>query len=99
MEIQVKNLDNLGIVTGIIDKIGLVEEIYRQITKHLKQIMTTGVVVKYLTIAPIVCIKAQVARRDEAIQLARRRTIRFILATNVIDENILGNDDINFLSS
>ncbi|MGB3693425.1 MAG: IS1634 family transposase [Spirulinaceae cyanobacterium] len=46
MEIEVKNLDHLGIVAGIIDQIGLVEEIDRQIKKHPQQIITTGVVVK-----------------------------------------------------
>ena len=46
MEIEVKNLDHLGIVAGIIDQIGLVEEIDRQIKTHPQQIITTGVVVK-----------------------------------------------------
>ena len=46
MDIQVKNLDHLGIVAGIIDQIGLVEEIDRQIEQHPQQIITTGQVVK-----------------------------------------------------
>lgn len=46
MSIQVKNLDHLGIVAGIIDQIGLVEEIDRQIPKHPQQIISTGQVVK-----------------------------------------------------
>ena len=46
MDIQVKNLDHLGIVAGIIDQIGLVEEIERQIEKHPQQIISTGQVVK-----------------------------------------------------
>jgi transposase len=46
VEIQVKNLDHLGIVAGIIDQIGLVEEIDRQIEKHPQQIISTGQVVK-----------------------------------------------------
>lgn len=46
MKIQVKNLDHLGIVAGIIDQIGLVEEIDRQIEKHPQQIISTGQVVK-----------------------------------------------------
>lgn len=46
MEIQVKNLDHLGIVAGIIDQIGLVEEIDRQIEQHPQQIISTGKVVK-----------------------------------------------------
>ena len=46
MDIQVKNLDHLGIVAGIIDQIGLVEEIDRQIKPHPQQIISTGKVVK-----------------------------------------------------
>ncbi len=46
MDIQVKNLDHLGIVAGIVDQIGLVEEIDRQIKKHPQQIISTGQVVK-----------------------------------------------------
>ena len=46
MEIQVKNLDHLGIVAGIVDEIGLVEEIERQIPQHPQQIISTAQVVK-----------------------------------------------------
>ena len=46
MNIQVRNLDHLGIVAGIVDPIGLVEEIDRQISKHPQQIISTGQVVK-----------------------------------------------------
>lgn len=46
MKIQVKNLDHLGIVAGIIDQLGLVEEIDRQIGRHPQQIISTGKVVK-----------------------------------------------------
>jgi transposase len=46
MEIQIKNLDHLGIVAGIVDQIGLVEEIDRQIEPHPQQIISTGQVVK-----------------------------------------------------
>ncbi len=46
MEIQVKNLDHLGIVAGIVDQIGLVEEIDRLIEPHPQQIISTGQVVK-----------------------------------------------------
>ena len=46
MDIQVKNLDHLGIVAGIVDQIGLVEEIDRQIEKHPQQIISTGQIVK-----------------------------------------------------
>ncbi|MGL4879551.1 MAG: DUF4277 domain-containing protein, partial [Waterburya sp.] len=43
---EVKNLDHLGIVAGIIEQIGLVEEIDRQIEKHPQQIISTGQVIK-----------------------------------------------------
>ena len=46
MDIQIKNLDHLGIVAGIVDRIGLVEEIDRRIAKHPQQIISTGQVVK-----------------------------------------------------
>ncbi len=46
MDIQVKNIDHLGIVAGIVDQIGLVEEIDRHIKKHPQQLISTGQVVK-----------------------------------------------------
>ena len=46
MDIQVKNIDHLGIVAGIADQIGLVEEIDRHIKKHPQQLISTGQVVK-----------------------------------------------------
>ena len=47
MDIQVKNLDHLGIVAGIVDQIGLVEEIDKQIEQYPQQIISTGQVVLY----------------------------------------------------
>ena len=44
MDIQVKNLDHLGIVAGIVDQIGLVEEIDRQIEQHPQQIISSQIV-------------------------------------------------------
>lgn len=46
MDIKVKNLDHLGIVAGIVDQIGLVEEIDRLIEQHPQQVVSTGRVVK-----------------------------------------------------
>lgn len=46
MDIQVKNLDHMGIVAGIVDQIRLVKEIDRQIKSHPQQIVSTGQVVK-----------------------------------------------------
>jgi len=39
-------------------------------------------------------VKAQVVRVEETVQLAQRRAGRFILATNVLEEEILPDDDI-----
>jgi len=46
LDIQVQDIDHLGIVAGIVDEIGLVEEIDRQIGVHPQQILSTGQVVK-----------------------------------------------------
>ena len=46
MDIQVKNIDHLGIVAGIVDQIGIVEEIDQHIKKHPQQLISTGQVVK-----------------------------------------------------
>ncbi len=46
MDIQVKNLDHLGIVAGIIDQIELVEEIDQQIEQYSQQIISTEKVFK-----------------------------------------------------
>ena len=50
MDIEIKNLDHLGIVAGIIDQIGLAEEIDRQIQPHPQQVISTGKVVKAMII-------------------------------------------------
>lgn len=50
MDIEIKNLAHLGIVAGIIDQIGLVEEIDRQIKPHPQQMISTGKVVKAMII-------------------------------------------------
>lgn len=45
-EIQVQTLNHLGIIAGIIDEIGLVEEINRLVGTHPKEIVSAGQVVK-----------------------------------------------------
>jgi transposase len=45
-EIQVKNLDHLGLVAGIIDEIGIVEIINEQVSIEPGEIVTAGQVVK-----------------------------------------------------
>ncbi len=45
-EIQVKNLDHLGLVAGIIDELGIVEIINEQIGIQPEEIVSAGVVVK-----------------------------------------------------
>ena len=46
MDVQVRDIDHLGIVAGIVDQIGIVEEIDRHIEKHPQQLISTGQVVK-----------------------------------------------------
>lgn len=46
MSIQVQDLNHLGIVAGIIDEMGLVEVIDRQIAPHPQQTVSTGVALK-----------------------------------------------------
>ena len=50
--------------------------------------------ISHLTIAPIPFRLKLSEETKEAIQIARRRAGRFILATNVVDENILGDDEV-----
>ncbi len=45
-EIEVKNLDHLGLVAGIIDEIGIVEIINEQVSIERGEIGTAGQVVK-----------------------------------------------------
>ncbi len=45
-EIKVKDIDHCGIIAGIIDEMGLVEEIEQMIPQHGNQIVTTGKAVK-----------------------------------------------------
>ncbi|MFM6410156.1 MAG: DUF4277 domain-containing protein, partial [Microcystis sp.] len=45
-EIQVKNLDHLGLVAGIIDEIGIVEIINEEVSIEPGEIVTAGQVVK-----------------------------------------------------
>jgi len=46
LSIQVQELNHLGIVAGIIDEMGLVEVIDRQIEPHPQQTVSTGVAIK-----------------------------------------------------
>ncbi len=46
MNIQVQDLNHLGIIAGIIDEMGVVGEIDRQVGKHPQQIVSTGEAVK-----------------------------------------------------
>lgn len=46
IEIEVKNLDHLGIVAGIIDEIGLVEQVNELLGTHKQEVITPGQVLK-----------------------------------------------------
>jgi hypothetical protein len=43
---KVENLDHLGIVAGIIDEMGIVEEINRRLGRSSREKVSTGVIVK-----------------------------------------------------
>ena len=49
-EIKVQTLNHLGIIAGIIDEIGLVEQINQQLGQHPKEIVSAGHVVKAMII-------------------------------------------------
>ncbi len=49
-EVKVKDLNHCGIIAGIIDEIGLVEEIDKIIASHGNQKVTTGQAVKAMII-------------------------------------------------
>lgn len=45
-EIHVQTLNHLGIIAGIIDEMGLVEEINQQLGQHEREIVSAGHIVK-----------------------------------------------------
>ncbi|BAC91290.1 gll3349 [Gloeobacter violaceus PCC 7421] len=57
-EIQVHNLDHLGIVAGIIDSIGLVEEVDRLLGTHPQEHVSCGQVLKGLILNGLGCVSA-----------------------------------------
>ena len=78
MEIQVKNLDHLGIVAGIVDQIGLVEEIDRLIKPHPQQIISTGQVVKAVILNGLGFVSAPSSRIPLRLTATRGRSFIFI---------------------
>ncbi|NEQ87127.1 MAG: DUF4277 domain-containing protein [Moorea sp. SIO2I5] len=48
--IRVQDLDHCGIVAGIIDQMGLVEQINQQLGTHPQEIISAGVAVKAMII-------------------------------------------------
>jgi transposase len=49
-QIKVQDLDHLGIVAGIVDEMGLVEEINQQLGTHPQEIISAGQIVKAMII-------------------------------------------------
>ena len=45
-EMQVSNLDHLGIVAGVIDEMGIVEEINKKVSRSSREKVSAGVIVK-----------------------------------------------------
>ncbi len=57
IEIEVKNLDHLGIVAGIIDEIGLVEQVSELLGTHKPEVITPGQVIKAMILNGVrVCV-------------------------------------------
>lgn len=50
LQIDVKDIDHLGIIAGIIDEIGIVEIIDREIGTHAQEKVSAGLVVKAMII-------------------------------------------------
>jgi transposase len=49
-EIRVQTLNHLGLIAGLVDEIGVVEEIDRKLGKHLKELISAGQAVKAMII-------------------------------------------------
>ena len=49
-EIRVQSLNHLGLIAGLVDEIGIVEEIDRNLGKHPKELVSAGQVVKAMII-------------------------------------------------
>ncbi len=49
-EIRVQTLNHLGLIAGLVDEIGIVEEIDRNLGKHPKELVSAGQVVKAMII-------------------------------------------------
>ncbi len=76
-EIQVMNLDHLGLVAGIIDEIGLVEQIDQLLGQDRREKVSAGLVVKAMILNGLGFVSAP-------LYLFSRFFGRFILATNVL---------------
>ncbi|MEH2126756.1 DUF4277 domain-containing protein [Nostoc sp.] len=50
LQVDVKDIDHLGIIAGIIDEIGLVEIIDQEIGTHAQEKVSAGLVVKAMII-------------------------------------------------
>ena len=48
--LEIKNLNHLGIIVGIIDEIGLVEIINKQLGEERSEIVSSGVIIKAIII-------------------------------------------------
>ena len=88
MDIQVKNIDHLGIVAGIVDQIGLVEEIDRHIKKHPQQLISTGQVVKAMILNGLGFLSASLYLFKEFFV---GKATEHLLGEGILPENL--NDD------
>jgi len=82
-EIQVKNLDHLGLVAGIIDELGIVEIINELLGIQPGEIVSAGVVVTTRAF-PCACRRRGVARQSNYLEW-----IRFCLSTFIFISELL----------
>ena len=71
-DIQVQNLDHLGLVAGIIDEIGIVEIINERVGISPGEIVTAGQVVKAILLAGIrICLKSIIFMQASFLRIKR----------------------------
>ena len=88
MDIKVSNLDHLGIVAGIVDEIGLVEEIERQIPRHPQQIVSTVQLVKAMILNGLGFVSAPLYLFEE---FFKRKATEHLLGEGIAPDHL--NDD------
>ncbi|WP_228060565.1 MULTISPECIES: DUF4277 domain-containing protein [unclassified Coleofasciculus] len=81
--IEVKNLDHLGIIAGLIDEIGIVDIINEKLGIDKRE-----------KISSLYKIKAKPERQEQEITAREKQAGRFILATNVLEQEVRNSAEI-----